>query len=160
MYDWHQWCFENLQLPRIWRYNHNYLLLWLSENLRSVWSQSTDYCSEFRCIWLLILQQNLNMSVFYYFRNQQKKHTFVLKDLNEKRILNWEFYIESKLQAFSFLFTKKMFHQTFSELNSYHSIRAMLANLQFSYSWPKGMPGKYAVSTTCPTTYLCFLWFL
>ena len=44
-------------------------------------------------------------------------------------ILDPEFYIESNLQAFSFLFTKKMFHETFSKLNSYHSIRAMLANL-------------------------------
>ena len=54
---WHQWCFENLQLSHIWRYDHNYLSLWLSKNLTSVWSQSTDYCSEFRCMWLLLPEQ-------------------------------------------------------------------------------------------------------
>ena len=54
---------------------------------------------------------------------------FALKVFNEKIILNPEFYLKSKPKVPTFLFTKKMFHQTFSELNSYHSIRAMLANL-------------------------------
>ena len=38
--------------------------------------------------------------------------------------------IYSKRQVFSFPFTKKICHQTFNELNNYHSIRAMLANPQ------------------------------
>jgi hypothetical protein len=73
------------------------------------------------------------MPVFHFIGQQQKTHIFASIFFNEKIIQNPKLYICSKLQAFPFLSTKKISHQSFSGLNNYYSIRAMLENLSFPY---------------------------
>ena len=72
-------------------------------------------------------QQAWKCSFSATFENN-KKHTTLFSKFLIKKILNANFCIYSKRQAFSFPFTKKICHQTFNGLNNYHLIRAMLAN--------------------------------
>ena len=69
-----------------------------------------------------------------------------LKVFNEKIILNPEFYLKSKPKVPTFLFTKKMFQQTCSELNSYHTITACLQTCNFPIPDRKECLGN----TQCP----------
>ena len=121
---------EILQLSQIWRYDRSFLLLWQSDNFWSVWSQSTGYSSEFSLHMAICSAANPKMLVFCYIRNQQKTHIFFLKFFNENNSKSTNLHL------------KKLFYQTFSGLNNYHSIRPMLANLYFSYYWPKAMLGN------------------
>ena len=129
LYDWHQQCFENLQLLQIWRYERYYLLLWQSDKYWSVRSQLTGYKSEFWLQGLFVLQQIRKCSFSTTLETNKKRTSLSWKFFNEKIILNPDFYIQSKLQAFCFPFTTEMLNQTFSRLNKYHSISAMLTHL-------------------------------
>ena len=69
-------------------------------------------------------------------------------------------YICSKLQAYSFTFTKKSSHQSFSRLSTYHSIRAIkcLQTCNFLFGDRKECLGKTAVSAKAsPPTSISYI---